>query len=169
MELESKWCTFTWMNNREGDELVKERLDRIMCSMDWRLIYPVAEVLALPALGSDHCPLLLNTTTKFRKWKKTFIYEAFWNQDQQCKEIIYNSWNSTRVSNPNLLHKLKAVSTDLANWSRSKFQNGHLRVLHLQNQLQLIINSPHNNSNDRVVASTLRDEIRRIWQEEEQF
>lgn len=72
MELESKGCAFTWMNNREGDELVKERLDRIMCSMDWRLIYPAAEVLALSALGFDHCPLFMNTTVEFSKTKKDF-------------------------------------------------------------------------------------------------
>jgi len=60
MNLESKGCAYTWANNREGDELIRKRLDRALCSMDWRFSFPSAEVIALPAIGSDHNPLLLN-------------------------------------------------------------------------------------------------------------
>lgn len=49
----------TWSNNREGDDLVKEKIDRVFCSLEWLMSYPSAEVYALPPVGSDHCPLLL--------------------------------------------------------------------------------------------------------------
>lgn len=28
LELENRGCKFTWMNNREGDEFIREKLDR---------------------------------------------------------------------------------------------------------------------------------------------
>lgn len=59
LELQSKGCEFTWSNNREGDDLVKEKIDRVFCSLEWLTSYPFAEVYALPPVGSDHRPLLL--------------------------------------------------------------------------------------------------------------
>lgn len=59
MDIESKGCAFTWSNNREGQEHVKERLDRVVSTLEWRLLFPEAEVFALPAIGSDHSPILL--------------------------------------------------------------------------------------------------------------
>jgi len=77
IELDSKGCEFTWSNNREGDDLVKEKLDHAFCSLDWSLLYPSAEVFALPSIGSDHCPLMLHTHYQFVKPQKIFHYEAF--------------------------------------------------------------------------------------------
>jgi len=78
MDMGSKGCAYTWMNNRLGDDLVKERLDRVLCTMEWRLTYPEAEVYALPPVGSDHSPLLLNTEARPRRQHKRFIFEAYW-------------------------------------------------------------------------------------------
>lgn len=50
-----------WTNKRVGDDLIKERLDRVLCTSNWRVLYPTAVVFALPAVGSDHSPLLLDT------------------------------------------------------------------------------------------------------------
>lgn len=49
------------MNNRAGADFIKERLDRALCNLDWRLTFLEVEVFALPVVGSDHNPLLLNT------------------------------------------------------------------------------------------------------------
>lgn len=59
MDMESQGCAFTWANNREGEDLVKKRLDRVLCTLEWRVIFHEAEVHALPAIGSDHSPLVL--------------------------------------------------------------------------------------------------------------
>lgn len=48
LDLPSHGCAYTWSNNRVGDALVKERLDRAVCNAEWRVSYPNAQVLALP-------------------------------------------------------------------------------------------------------------------------
>lgn len=52
---------FSWSNRRWGRNSVKERLDRGIASMSWRLTFPRASILHLSAIKSDHCPLLLDT------------------------------------------------------------------------------------------------------------
>lgn len=77
LDLESKGCAFTWSNNREDGQLVKKRLDRVVCNLDWRLAFPLAEAFALPAIGSDHSPIILSLSAYRVKRKKPFGFEAF--------------------------------------------------------------------------------------------
>lgn len=88
---------YPWMNNCAGDELVKERLDRVLSTVDWRLQYPAAEVFALPSLGSDHCPLLLSTSATHKKGRRPFLFEAYWLHDQECRDVIWFGDNSTTL------------------------------------------------------------------------
>lgn len=60
IDIESKGCTYTWANNQEGGELVKKRLDRALCNLEWRVQFPNAEAFALLAIGLDHSSLLLS-------------------------------------------------------------------------------------------------------------
>ncbi|KAF8405522.1 hypothetical protein HHK36_010429 [Tetracentron sinense] len=51
---------FSWTNKRVGRDNVRERLDRALCSVAWRLRFDSAMVSHLPMVGSDHCPLLVH-------------------------------------------------------------------------------------------------------------
>lgn len=73
-ELESNGCKYTWMNNREGEELVKEKLDRVVCTMEWQFLFPGAEIYAFPAVGFDHSPILINTSASYPKTRKPFLF-----------------------------------------------------------------------------------------------
>lgn len=99
MDLETKSCAYTWVNNRNGEEVVKERLDRALCTIEWRLKYSEAEVLALPAIGSDHSPILLTTNVAPVKRRKSFTFESFWLQDAKCREVISKSWYAWSSNN----------------------------------------------------------------------
>jgi len=39
MDIDTKGCAFTWANNRDGENLVKKRLDRALCTMEWRITF----------------------------------------------------------------------------------------------------------------------------------
>lgn len=101
MDIDSKGCAFTWMNYREGNDLVKDRLDRVLCNWTWRIAFSEAKVCALPAVGSDHSLLVLSTDAKMHiKWK-TFYFEAYWLQHQNCQGVIDTAWSSARAKGAN--------------------------------------------------------------------
>jgi endonuclease/exonuclease/phosphatase family metal-dependent hydrolase len=52
---------FTWSNHRDGDNLIKERLDRGLASPNGFTSFPSYSIRHLPAHTSDHNPLLLST------------------------------------------------------------------------------------------------------------
>lgn len=72
MDIDSKGCVFTWANNKEGEDYVKERLDRVVCIIEWRLMYPEVEAFALPAVGLDHSPIILSCQSNQARRKKNF-------------------------------------------------------------------------------------------------
>ncbi|CAL2255075.1 unnamed protein product [Prunus armeniaca] len=49
---------FTWCNKRNAKGIIWKRLDRGLCSIDWRLLFPEAHLMHLPRVNSDHCPIL---------------------------------------------------------------------------------------------------------------
>ena len=51
---------FTWMNNREKEGFVMERLDRAFASSDWVNSYSHYSLHNLPIVDSNHGPILLN-------------------------------------------------------------------------------------------------------------
>lgn len=59
--------------------------------------FPAAEVFALPAIGSDHSPLLLTTTATPPRRRRGFIFESYWLQEPECRSVI-----STVGVGPNL-------------------------------------------------------------------
>jgi hypothetical protein len=74
--------------------MIQEKLDRVFCSMDWQVLFPEAEAFALPAVGSDHSPLLVVSNAEYVKKQKDFNFEAYWIEDNDCREIVTQAWNS---------------------------------------------------------------------------
>ena len=65
----------TWYGIKEG-ELIKERLDRALVNLEWMEAFPNMQVLNLVAIGSDHCPIVVNTDYKDKKGRGKFKFEA---------------------------------------------------------------------------------------------
>jgi len=141
MEIDCKWCAFTWSNNRIEANLVKEKLDRVFCSLDWRLSFPEAKAYALPVVGSDHSPLLLMSNAKPAKKIRDFHFEAFWTEDEECREIVKQAWQSQNLYEARLRDKLMAVKHALKEWSKKKFPNSQSRIKALKQELQSLTNN----------------------------
>ena len=84
---------FTWMNKRGVGDEVWERLDRGLCSMEWRIHYSESFVKHLPRLSSDHCPVLiqLQSTQIPYSMSKPFRFEAMWLKNKDFEAIISNN------------------------------------------------------------------------------
>lgn len=59
-ELEAKGQKFTWMNKREDETFVMDRLDRAFASVDWIHSYTQYAFHNQPIFRSDHGAILLD-------------------------------------------------------------------------------------------------------------
>lgn len=168
MDLETKGCAYTWANNRSGEDLVRERLDRAVCNIEWRLAYPEAEVVALPAIASDHSPILLTTQLITRKGKRNFTFEAFWIEHEECRQVVEDAWSASYLRNSSISRRLQVTKTALTRWSNSTFKDNHRKLHLLQQQLQFYINQPAGNYDEQQV-SNLKNQIQQSWSQEEQY
>ncbi len=66
---------YTWTNARPNPTLV--RLDRVLTSHDWFLLFPRSSLRVLPRLCSDHSPLLLSAHS-FLPANCLFRFEESW-------------------------------------------------------------------------------------------
>lgn len=84
---------------RADGVVVQERLDRGLINVLWQETWANSHAIHLPAVGSDHCPVLILTETNARSGFKPFKFEAFWSSDPECREVVDRSWGpSTRVA-----------------------------------------------------------------------
>jgi hypothetical protein len=67
---------FTWSNNQADPTL--ERLDRILMSKEWELIFPTVHGHKEPRNMSDHNPLLISTQLINVGNRRDFRFELTW-------------------------------------------------------------------------------------------
>ncbi|KAH7861779.1 hypothetical protein Vadar_030827 [Vaccinium darrowii] len=131
---------FTWVNRRYGDGLIKERLDRVLVSHNWKLQYDKAVVRHLATVGSDHAALLLDTDPPMSYGHRQFRFDSRWCQDPDSHEAVRQGWqNTTRGSKMfEVFHKIKHCRMNLRTWSKQKGFNARKKITEVQQQLELI-------------------------------
>ena len=110
---------FTWSNKRKGHFNIKEHLDRGLSNHCWIHLFPNANISHLPALDSNHNPLLLSTSGDFSNLPKPFKFEAFWVRDISSHSVIAKAWNSPFNGSAAfaLSKKIKASKVALKIWN----------------------------------------------------
>ncbi|CAL2229041.1 unnamed protein product [Prunus armeniaca] len=110
---------FTWNNKR-----VYARLDRAICNMQWRRLFPEANVQHLPRTTSDHNPIKIKLSSRFvvSLHLRPFRFEAMWMQHEQFNEFISNVWGQAVGS---ALDKTYYLVQPLKGWNVNVF--GHLK------------------------------------------
>lgn len=122
---------FNWSNKRFGDCLIRERLDRMLASTQWRIEYLKARVMKLDEHGLDHAPLLLESEPMLEKRVRWFKFQESWCSNEVVRKLITEAWNISEVGSLmfQLFKKLKSCRRALVEW-RIKFK--------LENQLTKI-------------------------------
>ncbi|KAF4382174.1 hypothetical protein F8388_008660 [Cannabis sativa] len=119
---------FTWIKGGNGSQLggavKRARLDHGLASPDWRILFPNAIINHLSATGSDHRPLLLDTTAGANCRRRSFKYENMWVRDPRCCWVVKEAWASQYHHNPmiNFNRKLKATREKLKTCNRLQFK-----------------------------------------------
>lgn len=100
---------FTWSNQQETPTLVK--LDRVLCTVNWKQLFPNCLLQSTSTDGSDHCPLLLGLHDS-KPGKARFHFEAYWTKQEGFQEAVEVAWASEPTSScpfDTLSRKLRAT------------------------------------------------------------
>ncbi|XP_026420439.1 uncharacterized protein LOC113316486 [Papaver somniferum] len=143
---------YTWTNRRNGNELIIERLDRILTTFDWSSTYPNATLYHLTVVGSDHCPIMLLTSKLKNSNKKPFRVNKAWFRDPSCTNIIKKEWkcNTNGSSAFQLTHCLKNAKVGLRLWNYHYFGNCNTQISNLEAQLSVLTSTSNQQNNNRV-------------------
>ena len=116
---------FTWSNKRQGNHLIKERLDCGLASSQWIHLLPHFSVQHLPAHSSDHNPILLDTAAPDLSLPCWFRFKEFWTFDPSCSQVVSNAWVRPFLGSLEyiLSNKLKATKMTLKIWNSTHFGN----------------------------------------------
>ena len=120
---------YTWNNGRDGVDFVQERLDRACATVEWRDMFPQAQVRHIHAPYSDHNPILIITQPHRLVNAKKKIprrFEEKWATHPYCEMIIQTSWEADVLPGSpmaRLFEKIKRCRFALLDWSRATF--GH--------------------------------------------
>jgi hypothetical protein len=108
-------------------------------------MFSSSSILHLPALGSDHNPLLLDTVHSDHSLSRPFRFEEFWSHHPKCYSTIALAWSSTYIGSPRFIFTRKLCSTKLAlkQWNRLFFGNIQLQIRSLLSQLDALQQSAH--------------------------
>ncbi|KAG5598988.1 hypothetical protein H5410_030358 [Solanum commersonii] len=106
---------YTWSNNRGILQRVWKRLDRALVTDAWLDKMPQTTITHLPSIGSDHCPLLMEMTTREEDHIKYFKFLNCWADQPQFLDIVKTCWERTVEGNSmwRFHQKLKRLSNTL--------------------------------------------------------
>ena len=86
---------FTWTRGLTSLTFKGARLDRALCNVAWRELFPKASVFHLPKNHSDHAPLLVRVNRSRDKARdKRFQFQATWIPHPEFQGVIRNMWNN---------------------------------------------------------------------------
>lgn len=131
---------FTWSNKRWGRHAIRERLDRGIASMNWRIAFLEATIFHLGTVKSDHCPFLLDTWPSNESNPRPFRFVAAWTRDHRCADVVEQAWkkNCNGSMCLRLQRKQQNTKSALKKWNKDVFGHYQKRINDITEQLQKI-------------------------------
>ena len=135
--IESK---FTWLYQTTSGVQIQERLDRVLTTLEWMSLYPIAKLHHLSSSVSDHSPLShhLFQQRKKRRHTKNFQFESIWLKDLRCEKVVKDAWESGQLIESDwVLHNcLERCKVDLSTWNATEFGHVGRTIMELQMKLE---------------------------------
>jgi hypothetical protein len=140
---------FTWSNHRQGMHNIRERLDRGLANQNWLHLFPNALVYHLPAVESDHTPMILSTSGTYNHLPKPFRFEAFWIRDPSCIDVVVNAWDTSWAGTPAfvLCSKWRNTKKAFIIWNRDHFGRIQSNIKAIMKDIDTLQKSPPSNQN----------------------
>jgi hypothetical protein len=165
---------FTWSNGHQDGTFMKERLDRAVANRAWCGIFRNKEVCILPAITSDHNPLLLNTFGDYEshtQFYKSFKFEAKWLANEECMGVIKEVWGMegmAELGGAGVIpapERLAQCQKMLTHWSGRKFQDSEKALKEKTKQLADL--QKQDIGNNKGAVQGLKSEIEALLESED--
>ncbi|XP_072062105.1 uncharacterized protein [Arachis hypogaea] len=170
MVLDLKGNKFTWFSNPRNGFITKERIDRVLVNWQWRKKFQHAVLEVLPAISSDHCPLMLTTSPR-NKTNTHFKYEAFRKDHEECCNVINKGWNKEIIRGTawtNIIQRMKNCKEELRKWSRTTFKRADKEILKMKEELRKLQNSSLEENKQQQI-NQIKRRISKMWRQEEKY
>ncbi|CAL1361398.1 unnamed protein product [Linum trigynum] len=155
---------FTWSNKQQGTELIRERLDRAICSTTWRTTFESATVYHEDFVESDHCPIRVDLNPIGQSHCIPFRFGKRWRESEECCRIILDRWQR----GGNINNKLFDCQKELQIWARTDRRRKLQRERDIRVRLQSLQGA--SDSPDKVLEErNLLRELESIWTSEDCF
>ncbi|XP_048492525.1 uncharacterized protein LOC125493326 [Beta vulgaris subsp. vulgaris] len=112
---------FTWKRGKDGDTMIRERLDRFLSSADWGAFFPHYWVHNFPIYKSDHAPILLGTDSvqQLGGRRRRFHFESLWLSNPDCQQVVKQAWGD--ASDHDISYKVQQCANALGGWAAATF------------------------------------------------
>ncbi|KAF2310952.1 hypothetical protein GH714_018740 [Hevea brasiliensis] len=140
-ELKFKGSRFTWSNKHQVPSRVMERIDKVVVSLEWKMLFPYCQLFHDKLLASDHRPLVLVLLSKVRKPRRTFNFDLRWTTSNNCDRVVAQAWQQVDSTEP-FQTKLMECRRMLSSWSAQEFGNARWRIQELSKQLDMLQSYP---------------------------
>ncbi|EEF46140.1 conserved hypothetical protein [Ricinus communis] len=121
---------FSWYNRRAGNKAIWERIDRVVATVDWRLLFPHALVIHESFIGSNQRPIVVDLHHNQRRNKRIFRFEGKWLKNHECNNILKEAWyqpiNGSAMYS--MAQKLKYCKGALIEWDKAVFRRELARL-----------------------------------------
>lgn len=95
-DIKYKGDTYTWANNREGEDFIEERLDRSCGSVKWMRLNDTAVVNRVFRPASYHSLIILESKPKRVRTRARFVFFFKWDKRKKVREVK-KTWGKTVV------------------------------------------------------------------------
>ncbi|XP_073304620.1 uncharacterized protein [Primulina huaijiensis] len=157
---------FTWMRGNNSNTFKGARLDRGVCTIEWREMFPEARVMHLPIIQSDHDPLLVKLHgDKKYKCKGPFRFQAAWLTHSDFQNVIQHEWQDQRMLKDNVI----SLANVLTEWNSATFGNIHKRKRELISRIYGVQRIMGHQPRHRLLKldAKLRRELDKVLEQEE--
>ena len=91
---------YTWCRGHGDNNIIWERLDRAVATVEWIEMFPTTKVQHLECGSLDHKPILILPKGIPKRRREPWRFEQMWLEDPRCKEVVVSAWERSVGGSP---------------------------------------------------------------------
>ncbi|XP_073362585.1 uncharacterized protein [Aegilops tauschii subsp. strangulata] len=148
-------------------------IDRVFMTVHWDAMFPATQLKALPRVGSDHTPMMVDTKAIPVPKNKMFRFEKWCLEVEGFRDIVYKAWNTKCKSTKAIdiwQFKIRVTRKAIKGWmlNYEAAQNRHKQSLVAEyNCLDISAESNPLSPSAKQRIKCIAGELNEIWKKEE--